>query len=97
MSCELLCVLCGEAADRIADGDVRDVAGVASALAGDQRVLCPACLSGDVPSPCVSLCTLDAAWQSCRGCGRSVSEITMWSDMKPAARVAVLLRLRGDR
>lgn len=97
MSCELLCVLCGETATRVADGDVRDVAGVASGIASDLRVLCPACLSGDVPSPCVSLCTLDAAQQSCRGCGRSVTEITLWHDMEPAARVAVLLRVRGFR
>ncbi|MGC6488386.1 MAG: DUF1289 domain-containing protein [Planctomycetota bacterium] len=62
------------------------------ALAGG--ALCAACRCGAVPSPCVSLCTLDEAKEVCRGCGRTVAEIAGWSGMSTAERCAVRLRLR---
>ena len=90
----LPCVICGSPASRIVTGDVRDVAGVAVALPGGERVLCASCLAGDVPSPCLGVCQLDAVRSSCDGCGRSVTEISSWTSMTPAARAAVLFRLR---
>tara|TARA_R110002094_G_scaffold150141_5_gene138580 strand:- start:562 stop:843 length:282 start_codon:yes stop_codon:yes gene_type:complete len=93
-------VLCGEPGEQIVAGDARDVVGVAAAISAassGKASVCRACLSGAVPSPCISLCTLDAAGQSCRGCGRSVVEITGWRDMAAAQRAAVLLRLRASR
>ena len=32
-----------------------------------------------VPSPCVSICTMNPASQMCEGCLRSLSEIGAWS------------------
>lgn len=32
-----------------------------------------------VPSPCVSLCKIDATSQLCSGCWRSIDEIIQWS------------------
>lgn len=48
-------------------------------------------------SPCVKLCTLDAAGQTCLGCGRTVTEIAAWSRMGDAARRAVMTRLDAAR
>ena len=34
----------------------------------------------DAPqSPCVGVCTLDAAGHLCLGCGRTAQEISLWS------------------
>lgn len=60
----------------------------------DVQALCAACRCGAVPSPCVSLCTLDSGKERCRGCGRTVAEISGWSAMTTAERCAVRLRLR---
>lgn len=60
----------------------------------DATRLCRSCAGGAVPSPCVSLCTLDDAGEFCRGCGRSVAEITGWREFRAAERAAVRLRLR---
>ena len=38
------------------------------------------------PSPCVSVCELDAAGQLCVGCGRSLQEIGEWSAAGNARR-----------
>lgn len=37
-----------------------------------------------VPSPCVSLCRIDAASGLCEGCWRSLDEIAAWSRMSDA-------------
>lgn len=41
-------------------------------------------------SPCIHVCTVDAASRLCIGCGRSVDEITRWVDMTPAERRAIM-------
>ena len=69
---------------------------VSKVLPPKQGYLCSSCAHGDVPSPCVSLCTLDLSGQSCRGCGRTVDEITGWLELTPTARARILLRLRGS-
>lgn len=43
-----------------------------------------------VPSPCVSLCTLDDS-DICVGCHRSVDEIVRWRQMDDDERRGVLL------
>ena len=36
----------------------------------------------DVPSPCVSVCRMDARTQLCEGCYRTLDEIAAWSQME---------------
>ncbi len=43
-------------------------------------------------SPCIKVCLLDAD-QRCRGCGRTVDEITRWRDMTSAERIAINQRV----
>jgi uncharacterized protein len=43
-------------------------------------------------SPCVGICTLDAE-QICEGCGRSASEIALWTQFSAAQRHAIMARL----
>lgn len=38
----------------------------------------------DVPSPCVSVCRMDAAGGYCEGCLRSLDEIAAWSGLGAA-------------
>jgi hypothetical protein len=35
----------------------------------------------DVPSPCMSICRMDAATDLCEGCRRTLDEIAAWSRM----------------
>ncbi len=53
----------------------------------------PARLTSDVQSPCIKLCTLDAAGKTCLGCGRTVAEIATWSRLDDAARRVIMTRL----
>ena len=48
-------------------------------------------------SPCVKLCTMDAASGLCAGCGRTLDEIARWGTMDEAARRAVNAALPGRR
>jgi len=41
-----------------------------------------------VPSPCVSVCRMDAASGLCEGCFRTLDEIAAWSRMDDAAKRA---------
>jgi predicted Fe-S protein YdhL (DUF1289 family) len=43
-----------------------------------------------VASPCINICTLDAAGASCLGCGRSVDEITRWAFMSNGERAVII-------
>ena len=42
-----------------------------------------------VPSPCVSVCKMDAARRYCQGCLRTIDEIRAWSTLDHAAKRAV--------
>lgn len=42
-----------------------------------------------VPSPCISICRIDAASGLCEGCSRTLDEIAAWAAMDDAARRAV--------
>ena len=46
-----------------------------------------------VPSPCVSVCRMNAASGWCEGCWRTLDEIARWSAMDDAARLAVWARV----
>ncbi|APW37044.1 hypothetical protein RD110_07405 [Rhodoferax koreense] len=73
-------------ARRLAREDaVRRVAARADtvALAGD-----------DVPSPCISVCRIDAHAGLCEGCFRTLDEISGWSRASPAAKRAVWQAIR---
>ena len=41
-------------------------------------------------SPCVGLCTLDAAEHLCLGCGRSLGEIGRWGSLSEPERHAIM-------
>jgi hypothetical protein len=49
-----------------------------------------------VPSPCTSVCRMDATTGWCEGCLRRLEEIGLWSSMDDAARRAVWVRI-GER
>ena len=40
-------------------------------------------------SPCINVCTLDAATQSCLGCGRTLVEIEGWIAFTEAERASI--------
>ncbi|MCC6245053.1 MAG: DUF1289 domain-containing protein [Gemmatimonadaceae bacterium] len=45
-------------------------------------------------SPCIKVCVLDLEGR-CRGCGRSLDDITRWRDMTHDERIAVNRRING--
>lgn len=44
-------------------------------------------------SPCVNVCTLDQATGWCRGCGRTIREISNWSAKPADERRTILVSL----
>lgn len=50
-----------------------------------------------VPSPCISVCRMDAKRGLCEGCQRTLDEIAAWSVMDDAAKQAVWDRLLQRR
>ncbi len=42
-----------------------------------------------MPSPCVSVCKMDAERVFCQGCLRTIDEITRWSRMADGDKLAV--------
>lgn len=46
-----------------------------------------------IRSPCIRLCTLDAATRACLGCGRTLDEIANWVRYSDAEREAIMARL----
>lgn len=56
-----------------------------------------ATLSADepVPSPCISICRMDAATGLCEGCFRTLDEIAEWGMMGDEDKRAVWLRIAG--
>ncbi|KKL45899.1 hypothetical protein LCGC14_2351000 [marine sediment metagenome] len=43
-----------------------------------------------IPSPCIQICVIHPAERICTGCLRSIDEITRWSRMTNAERIAVM-------
>ena len=54
---------------------------------------------GTVPSPCISVCTIDVASGYCAGCLRTVDEIAAWASLTDREKRAVWNELarRRDR
>lgn len=53
-----------------------------------------------LPSPCINICQMDDASGLCRGCFRTLEEITVWSRSDDRARAAILAAVaqrRADR
>jgi uncharacterized protein len=50
-----------------------------------------------VPSPCISVCRMDAATGWCEGCWRTIDEIAGWSRMSDDERRAVWAALPRRR
>ena len=50
----------------------------------------------NVPSPCISVCRMDAQSGLCVGCGRTLDEIVRWTSTPEAGRRAVWARI-GQR
>jgi predicted Fe-S protein YdhL (DUF1289 family) len=41
---------------------------------------------GPVPSPCISVCTMDSVTELCIGCYRTLDEIAAWSGLDDAEK-----------
>jgi predicted Fe-S protein YdhL (DUF1289 family) len=52
---------------------------------------------GDVPSPCNSVCRMDARTGWCEGCARTLDEIAAWSTMSDDEKAAVWDELAARR
>ncbi|AWW48879.1 DUF1289 domain-containing protein [Polynucleobacter paneuropaeus] len=50
-----------------------------------------------VPSPCNNFCEIDPQNGYCRGCYRTLTEITSWSVMTDAEKLAVYAHLSERR
>ena len=44
----------------------------------------------DVPSPCIGVCFIDQPSGLCRGCYRTLEEISSWLEMTPEQKIATL-------
>ncbi|MDE3174576.1 MAG: DUF1289 domain-containing protein [Pseudomonadota bacterium] len=44
-------------------------------------------------SPCVKICVVDPLAGLCIGCGRTIAEISLWSEMGETERQAVMAEL----
>jgi uncharacterized protein len=49
--------------------------------------------SSDVPSPCVSICRMDAHTGLCEGCCRTIDEIAAWSRLDADTKRGVWRRI----
>ena len=57
----------------------------ASALLAERAALAQR-MARDVPSPCVSVCRMEAASGLCMGCLRTLEEIAGWSGLEDACK-----------
>ncbi|MFN3415078.1 MAG: DUF1289 domain-containing protein [Caldimonas sp.] len=53
--------------------------------------------AGRVPSPCVSVCRMNATTGWCEGCHRTLEEIAAWSTMSDRDKRAVWKQLPARR
>jgi predicted Fe-S protein YdhL (DUF1289 family) len=53
--------------------------------------------SDSVPSPCINVCVIDAVSGYCRGCLRTLDEISFWAGMTSAQKRALLEELAQRR
>jgi len=50
-----------------------------------------------IASPCVNICTLDAAGDICLGCGRNRQEIGGWMMMSDNERADIMQRIAREK
>lgn len=50
-----------------------------------------------IETPCIKVCTVDAATRTCAGCGRTLDEIGRWLAMTPEERGRVMRELPARR
>lgn len=48
-----------------------------------------------LPSPCISVCRMDTATGLCKGCLRTLDEITAWSGLDDAGKRAIWARIEA--
>ena len=53
-------------------------------------------IAENVPSPCNSVCKVDASIGLCEGCLRTLDEIAGWSQLNEAGRRSIWMRI-GER
>ena len=51
----------------------------------------------DVPSPCISVCQMDAETNQCQGCYRTIEEIATWSRLDDAQRLVIWDRIEAHQ
>ena len=51
----------------------------------------------DVPSPCVRICVVDETRDVCRGCYRTLDEISRWASYTSEQKFALLEELAGRK
>jgi predicted Fe-S protein YdhL (DUF1289 family) len=50
-----------------------------------------------VPSPCISVCVLDASGRTCIGCFRTLDEIAAWGTLNAVEKRRILAELPGRK
>jgi len=48
-------------------------------------------------TPCVETCEIDGASGLCRGCGRTIEEISAWASMTSAQRLRIMSELAARK
>ncbi|MGO9360672.1 MAG: DUF1289 domain-containing protein [Xanthobacteraceae bacterium] len=46
-----------------------------------------------IESPCTKICVMDPLSGLCRGCGRTLAEISAWATLRPSERAAIIRKL----
>jgi predicted Fe-S protein YdhL (DUF1289 family) len=54
-------------------------------------------IDDEVPSPCVRICVVDEARDICRGCYRTLDEISRWAGLSRSQKLALLEDLARRR
>ena len=44
-------------------------------------------------SPCINICQIDRETRTCKGCGRTIDQITQWTRMTDEERTAIIKSL----
>jgi predicted Fe-S protein YdhL (DUF1289 family) len=50
--------------------------------------------AGPLPSPCISICTMNPFTGLCEGCYRTIDEITAWSSATEETKRAVWMEIK---
>lgn len=57
------------------------------------RAVLARAMSEDIPSPCVSVCRMDAQNVFCEGCLRSIDEIRLWRTSSDQEKKAIWVQI----